>query len=110
MPMPSRPNGLRPRFAAGSAPRSANSGNWTPPRIAGSRTRQFAFPMLNMLDDCSRLFTGSKLYERELLLSYFDFLPAAFLAHGRPLQLYVDYHSIFFSQDPRRPHPIGLGA
>ena len=60
----------------------------------------FAFPMLNLLDDCSRVFTGSKLYERELLLSYFDFLPAAFLAHGRPLQLYVDYHSIFFAQEP----------
>lgn len=56
--------------------------------------------MLNMLDDCSRLFTGSKIYERELLLSYFDFLPAAFRAHGRPLQLYVDYHSIFFTHDP----------
>jgi hypothetical protein len=59
-----------------------------------------AFPMLNMLDDCSRLFTGSKLYERELLLAYFDFLSAAFLAHGRPLQLYVDYHSFFFTHDP----------
>jgi hypothetical protein len=59
-----------------------------------------AFPMLNMLDDCSRLFTGSKLYERELLLAYFDFLPTAFLAHGRPLLLYVDYHSFFFTQDP----------
>jgi hypothetical protein len=58
------------------------------------------FPMLNLLDDCSRLFTGSKIYERELLLSYFDFLPAAFRAHGRPLQLYVDYHSIFFTHDP----------
>jgi hypothetical protein len=61
---------------------------------------KIAFPMLNMLDDCSRLFTGSKLYERELLLSYFDFLPAAFLAYGRPLQLYVDYHSIFFTHEP----------
>jgi hypothetical protein len=59
-----------------------------------------AFPMLNLLDDCSRLFTGSKLYERELLIAYFDFLPGAFLAHGRPLQLYVDYHSLFFAQDP----------
>jgi hypothetical protein len=59
-----------------------------------------AFPMLNMLDDCSRLFTGSQLYERELLLAYFDFLPTAFLAHGRPLQLYVDYHSMFFTHDP----------
>jgi hypothetical protein len=61
---------------------------------------KISYPMLNMLDDCSRLFTGSRLYERELLLSYFDFLPAAFLAHGRPLQLYVDYHSIFFTHDP----------
>ncbi|MGH9354065.1 MAG: hypothetical protein ACRD2G_18200 [Terriglobia bacterium] len=59
-----------------------------------------SYPMLNLLDDCSRLFTGSKLYERELLISYFDFLPAAFRAHGRPLQLYVDYHSLFFTQVP----------
>lgn len=61
---------------------------------------QLAFPMLNMLDDCSRLFTGAKIYERELLLSYFDFLPAAFLAHGCPLRIYVDYHSLFFTNDP----------
>jgi hypothetical protein len=66
-----------------------------------------AFPMLNMLDDCSRLFTGSKLYERELLLAYFDFLPAAFLAHGRPLQLYVDYHSLFFTHDPNALTQLG---
>jgi len=58
------------------------------------------FPMLNMLDDCTRLFVGSKLYDRELLLSYFDFLPTAFLAHGRPLQIYVDYHSLFFTKTP----------
>jgi hypothetical protein len=66
-----------------------------------------AFPMLNMLDDCSRLFTGSQLYQRELLLSYFDFLPAAFLAHGRPLQLYVDYHSLFFTHDPAALTQLG---
>ena len=59
-----------------------------------------SFPMLNLLDDCSRLFTGAKIYERELLLAYFDFLPAAFQAHGRPLQIYVDYHSLFFTHDP----------
>ena len=68
----------------------ASPHRWFPPS-------NISYPML---DDCSRLFTGSKLYERELLLSYFDFLPAAFLAHGRPLQLYVDYHSIFFTHDP----------
>jgi hypothetical protein len=58
------------------------------------------FPMLNMLDDCSRVFVGSKLYGRELLLSYLDFLPAAFLSYGRPLQIYVDYHAMFFAQNP----------
>jgi len=57
--------------------------------------------MLNMLDDCSRVFTGSKIYERELLLAYFDFLPAAFEEHGQPLELYVDYHSLFFTHDPK---------
>jgi hypothetical protein len=67
----------------------------------------FSFPMLNMLDDCSRLFVGSKLYDQELLLSYLDFLPAAFLAHGRPLQLYVDYHSIFFAQTPEALTQLG---
>jgi hypothetical protein len=58
------------------------------------------FPMLNMLDDCSRLFTGSKLYQHENLLAYYDFLPAAFLEYGLPLELYVDFHSCFFTQVP----------
>lgn len=58
------------------------------------------FPLLNLLDDCSRYHLGTTLYERELLLAYLDFLPAAFRAHGLPLELYVDYHSIFFSTDP----------
>lgn len=53
--------------------------------------------MLNMLDDCSRLFTASKIYEREILLSYFDLLPRAFVDFGLPLALYVDYHSLFFT-------------
>ena len=65
------------------------------------------FPMLNMLDDCSRVFVGSKLYGRELLLSYLDFLPAAFLSYGRPLQIYVDYHAIFFSQNPEALTQLG---
>jgi hypothetical protein len=58
------------------------------------------WPMLNMLDDCSRLFTGSKIYERERLLAYLDFLPVAFVQFGRPLALYVDYHSLFFTDTP----------
>jgi hypothetical protein len=64
-------------------------------------------PMLNMLDDCSRLFVGSKLYDRELLLSYLDFLPAAFLSYGRPLQIYVDYHAMFFTQNPEALTQLG---
>ena len=63
-------------------------------------TSSIDFPMLNMLDDCSRVFVASKLYDRELLLSYLDFLPAAFLTYGRPLQIYVDYHAMFFAQNP----------
>lgn len=58
------------------------------------------FHMLNLLDDCSRLFTGSKLYQQEILLAYFDFLPQAFSAYGLPLVLYVDYHTLFFSSTP----------
>jgi len=59
-----------------------------------------SYPMLNLLDDCSRYHLGTALYERELLLSYLDFLPQAFQAYGMPLELYVDYHSIFFSAHP----------
>ena len=65
------------------------------------------FPMLNMLDDCSRVFTGSKIYEREFLLAYLDFLPAAFIEHGLPLELYVDFHSLFFTHDPEALTQLG---
>ena len=65
------------------------------------------FPMINMLDDCSRVFTGSKIYERELLLAYLDFLPAAFLEYGLPLEIYVDFHSLFFTHDPQALTQLG---
>jgi hypothetical protein len=64
-------------------------------------------PMINMLDDCSRVFVGSKVYEHENLLAYFDFLPAAFLQYGLPLELYVDYHSIFFTHVPEALTTLG---
>jgi hypothetical protein len=57
-------------------------------------------PLFDMLDDCSRLITGARLYERENLYGYIDFLPRAFEQYGLPLALYVDYHSFFFSQLP----------
>ena len=65
------------------------------------------FPMLSMLDDCSRVFVGSRIYERELLLSYAEFLPAAFLAYGLPLEIYVDYHSLFFTHTPESLTQLG---
>jgi len=65
------------------------------------------WPMLNMLDDCSRLFTASKIYERETLLAYLDFLPQAFSEFGLPLELYVDYHSIFFTHAPEALTQLG---
>ena len=57
-------------------------------------------PLFDMLDDCSRVITGTRLYEHENLLAYLDFLPRAFEIYGLPLALYVDYHSFFFSYVP----------
>ena len=65
------------------------------------------YPLLDMLDDCSRLCTGAKIYQRENLLAYFDFLPAAFIEHGLPLELYVDCHSLFFPQCPETLTQLG---
>jgi len=65
------------------------------------------FPLLNLLDDCSRYHLGTTLYARELLLSYLDFLPTAFRAYGLPLELYVDYHSLFFSSVPEALTQLG---
>jgi hypothetical protein len=65
------------------------------------------FPMLNLIDDCSRLFVGSKLYQQEILLAYLDFLPEAFSAYGLPLMLYVDYHTLFFSTTPNALTTLG---
>lgn len=58
------------------------------------------YPLLDLLDDCSRVCTGATIYHAEDLLAYFDFLPAAFTEHGLPLELYVDCHSFFFPQRP----------
>lgn len=58
------------------------------------------YPLLDLLDDCSRVCTGATIYHGEDLLAYFDFLPTAFVEHGLPLELYVDCHSLFFPQNP----------
>jgi hypothetical protein len=61
------------------------------------------YPLLDLLDDCSRVCTGATIYHAEDLLAYLDFLPAAFVEHGLPLELYVDCHSMFF---PHRPDAL----
>ena len=64
-------------------------------------------PLLEIIDDHSRLLPGARLYERENLLAHLDFLPAAFRAHGLPLALYVDYHSFFFTSQPEAFTQLG---
>ena len=65
------------------------------------------YPLLDLLDDCSRVCTGATIYPGEDLLAYFDFLPAAFTEHGLPRELYVDCHSLFFPQRPAALTQLG---
>lgn len=66
-----------------------------------------AFPMLNLIDDCSRVLTGSKIYQREVLPAYLELLPEAFTQYGLPLVLYVDFHSFFFTTTPEALTVLG---
>ena len=58
------------------------------------------FPMIEIIDDCSRVITGARLYDREDLMAYLDLLSKAFEQYGLPLSMYVDYHSFFFTHVP----------
>jgi hypothetical protein len=57
-------------------------------------------PMLELIDDHSRVLPGVQLYPRETLLAHMDFLSGTFQAVGLSLCLYVDYHSFFFTATP----------
>jgi hypothetical protein len=63
--------------------------------------------LLNLLDDHSRLNLAARLYPHETLLAHFEFLANAFQLHGLPLEVYVDYHSFFFSQTPEAHTQLG---
>jgi hypothetical protein len=56
--------------------------------------------LLDMVDDCSRVIVGARLYPHECLMAYMDFLPRAFEEYGLPTALYVDFHSFFFTKIP----------
>lgn len=58
--------------------------------------------LFDILDDCSRVIAGARLYPRETLLAHMDFLSGTLHREGLPLALYVDYHSFFFSQHPEQ--------
>ena len=72
--------------------------------VPGSETK---WHLIDIIDDCSRLVTGARLYEREVLPSYYDILPRAFMEHGLPLALYVDYHSFFHTHTPEALTELG---
>ena len=57
-------------------------------------------PLYDMIDDCSRVVTGARLYPCECLLGYLDFLRFSFENYGLPTCLYVDFHSFFFASVP----------
>lgn len=59
-----------------------------------------SLPLFDMIDDCSRVMTGTRLYPRECLLAYLDFLRQSFETYGLPTCLYVDFHSFFFTALP----------
>ena len=54
-----------------------------------------AFPILDMVDDCSRLQVGCAVYRNETIPAYLHFLHNAFIRYGLPLQVYVDHAGVF---------------
>jgi hypothetical protein len=54
-----------------------------------------SLPLLDMLDDCSRLQVGCAVYRSENVRAYLHFLHDAFLRHGLPILVYVDQAGVF---------------
>ena len=65
----------------------------TPDRFLG-RGRP-SYQLLDMLDDCSRVQVGCRLYLRECVRSYLDLFYRAFSRYGLPLEIYVDKAGFF---------------
>jgi len=98
-------------------PVAAHSGRQT---LAGSRIGDYGqldatpmlgspvpnlYPMLNLLDDCSRLITGSRLYSASCSFIILT-CSLRFREHGLPLCLYVDYTALLHPS-PRGLTPLG---
>lgn len=54
-----------------------------------------SYPLLDMLDDCSRLQVGCAIYRRENVPAYLHFFQTAFMEYGLPLEVYVDQAGVF---------------
>jgi transposase InsO family protein len=65
----------------------------TPDHWFGAETP--SYPLLDMLDDCSRLQVGCAIYRRENIPAYLHFFHNAFMEYGLPLEIYVDQAGIF---------------
>ena len=66
-----------------------------------------AYPLLDMIDDCSRLQVGCAIYRHENVPAYLHFLHNSFMEFGLPLQIYVDQAGIFTGNEADSVTRIG---
>lgn len=55
--------------------------------------------LIDMVDDCSRMQVGCRLYRRETVASYIDLFYRAFTRYGLPLEIYVNKAGFFRNND-----------
>ena len=58
-----------------------------------------SFSLIDMVDDCSRMQVGGRLYAHETVRSYLDLFYRSFNRFGMPLEIYVDKASFFRKDD-----------
>lgn len=66
-----------------------------------------SYPLLDMLDDCSRLQVGCAIYRHENVPAYLHFFHGAFMEYGLPLEVYVDQAGIFTGNTEESVTQIG---
>ena len=58
-----------------------------------------SYSLIDMIDDCSRMQVGGRLYAHETVRSYLDLFYRSFNRFGMPLEIYVDKASFFRKDD-----------
>ena len=69
----------------------------TPDHFLGGQNPSFS--LIDMIDDCSRMQVGGRLYAHETVRSYLDLFYRSFNRFGMPLEIYVDKASFFRKDD-----------